>query len=89
MVRIAFGKRILGPLEQGSPRKAKSFPNLCALGRGWFKGIQSAVETEVLTGASITLEAWWARRPHRGSSSTCQRPERPGGGSSWQSLIVH
>lgn len=65
LARIAFDKRTLGPLELGSPRKAKSFPNLCALGRGWFKVVQSAVETEVLTGTSITLEAWWAGRPHR------------------------
>lgn len=88
MARLAFGKGTLGPLELGSPRKAKSFPNLCVLGRGWCKGVQSAVETEVLTGASITLEHG-GPGGHTGSSSACQRPARPGGGSSWQSLIVH
>lgn len=60
MVRIALYLRALGPSEQRAPRKAKSFLNLCTLGRGWFKGIQSAVEIEVLTGASIV---WRHGRP--------------------------
>lgn len=89
MVRIAFYLRALWPLEWRALRTAKNFPNLCALRRDWFKGVQSAVEIELLTRVSITLEAWWARRPCGGSSSTCQSPEGPGGGSSRQSFIAH
>lgn len=34
-------------------------------------------------------EAWWARRPCGGGSSTCQSPEEPGVESSRQSLTAH